>query len=124
MTTQNRGLDNLLILSLEKKYGEEVQKLYNYLTPGTPGLHQVREKDTALMLPKETQERYRSGIGMVLYLVKYSQPDIANSVRELSKVLHCSTNGAYKEMLLCIKYFLGSKSLGLKIWPVGNKSKP
>ena len=33
-----------LISNLEKKYGEEVQKLYNYLIPGTPGLHQVREK--------------------------------------------------------------------------------
>ena len=36
-----------LISSLKKKYGEEVQKLYNYLTPGTPGLHQVRGKETA-----------------------------------------------------------------------------
>ena len=79
---------------LEKKYGEEVQKLYNYLTPGTPGLHQVREEDTSLILSKERQERYHSGIGMLLYLVKHSRPDIANAVRELFKVLNCSTNGA------------------------------
>ena len=45
-----------LISNLEKKYGEEVRKLYNYLTPGTPGLHQVREKDTSLILSKERQE--------------------------------------------------------------------
>jgi hypothetical protein len=69
-----------LISNLEKKYGETVQKLYNYLTPGTPRLHQVRGKDTALILSKEKQERYRSGIGMLLYLVKHSQPDIANAV--------------------------------------------
>ena len=104
-----------LISNLENKFGEELQKLYNYLTPGTPGLHQVREKDTALTLPKERQDQYRSGIGMLLYLVKHSRPDIANSVRELSKVLDCSTDGAYKEMLRCIKYFLDSKSLRLKI---------
>ena len=61
---------------------------------------------------------------MLLYLVKHSRPDIANAVRELSKVLDCSTNGAYKEMLRCIKYVLDTKSLGLKIWPKGNKSKP
>ena len=102
-------------LNIEKKYGEEVRKLYNYLTPGTPGLNQVRGKDTALILSKEKQERYRSGIGMLLYLVKHSRPDIANAVRELSKVLDCSTNGAYKEMLRCIKYVLDTKSLGLKI---------
>ena len=61
---------------------------------------------------------------MLLYLVKHSRPDIANAVRELSKVLDCSNNGAYKEMLRCIKYVLDTKSLGLKIWPKGNKSGP
>ena len=61
---------------------------------------------------------------MLLYLVKHSRPDIAHAVRELSKVLDCSTNGAYKEMLRCIKYVLDTKSLGLKIWPIGNKSEP
>ena len=78
----------------------------------------------ALKLPKEKQEQYRSGIGMLLYLVKHSRPDITNSVQELSKVLDCSTDGAYKEMLRCIKNVVDSKSLGLKIWPVGNKREP
>ena len=52
-----RALREGLISNLEKKYGEEVRKLYQYLTPGprTPGLHQICEKDTALMLPMEKQ---------------------------------------------------------------------
>ena len=61
---------------------------------------------------------------MLLYLVKHSQPDIANAVQELSKVLNCSTEGAYKEMLRCIKYVLDSKTLGLKIWHIGDRSEP
>ena len=113
-----------LISNLEKRFGEEVSKSYAYLTPGTPGLHQVRETDKSLMLPLDKQERYRSGVGMLLYLVKHSRPDIANAVRELSKVLDCSTQGAYKEMLRCIKYVLDTKTLGLKMWPTEGVNQP
>ena len=33
----------------------------------------------------ERHTKYRSGVGMLLFLVKYSRPDISNSVREISK---------------------------------------
>jgi histone deacetylase 1/2 len=113
-----------LISNLEKKFGEETQMLHAYVTPGTPGLYQLREKDESLMLPMEQRERYRSGVGMLLYLVKHSRPDIANAVRELSKVLDCSTKGSYKEMLRCIKYVLDTRIFGLKIWPSGIAGEP
>ena len=67
---------------------------------------------------------YRSGVGMLLYLVKHSRPDIANCVRELSKVLHGSTEASYKEMLRVIKYVLDIKAMGLKIWPTLIKNEP
>ena len=35
----------------------------------------------------ETHAIYRSGVGMLLYLIKHSRPGIANVVQELSKVL-------------------------------------
>ena len=54
---------------------------------------------------------------MLLYLVKHSRPDIANPVRELSKVLDGATEEAFKEMLRVIKYVLDTKSWGLKIQP-------
>ena len=33
----------------------------------------------------EDQQDYQWGVGMLLYLVKYSCPDFANATRELSK---------------------------------------
>ena len=54
---------------------------------------------------------------MLLYLVKYSRPDIANAVRELSKVLDGSTEASFKEMLRVIKYVLDTKEMGLRIEP-------
>jgi hypothetical protein len=52
-----------------------------------------------------------------LYLVKHSRPDIANAVRELSKVLDCPTPRAMKEMKRIIKHVLDTTELGLKLEP-------
>jgi hypothetical protein len=61
---------------------------------------------------------------MLLYLVKHSRPDIANAVRQLSKVLDGSTEASYKEMLRVIKYVLDTKTLGLKFEPTMTKGEP
>ena len=108
-----------LIKKLETTFGDEVMKLMKYVTPGTPGRTQVREIDKTLCLAGEKQTRYRSGVGMLLYLTKHSRPDIANAVRELCKVLDGATIAAYKEMLRIIKYVLDSRHLGLRIEPQG-----
>ena len=34
---------------------------------------------------------FRSGVGLMLYLVKFSWPDLSNAVRELSKVMDGTT---------------------------------
>ena len=69
-----------------------------YKTPGTAHKIQVREKDESKCISKGEQSLFRSGVGMLLYLVKHSRPDIANSVRELSKVLDGATKEAFKEL--------------------------
>ncbi len=65
-------------------------------------------------LSKEKQSRYNSGVGVVLYLVKHSRPEISNSVRELSKVLDTSTETAYKEILRIINYVSETKTQDLE----------
>ena len=88
-----------------------------YKTPGTPHKIQVREKDKEKCISKEDQKLFRSGVGMLLYLVKHSRPDIANPVRELSKLLDGATKEAFKEIMRLIKYVLDTKGWGLKIEP-------
>ncbi len=46
---------------------------------------------------------------MLLWLVKHSRTDIANSVHELLKVLDSASNVSYKEMLRSIKFILDTK---------------
>ena len=71
-------------------------KLINVCTPimsDGPGSLVVRMTDNEKLkgrFPKEQQTQYCSGVGMLLYLVKFSRPDILNSVRKLTKAMDCA----------------------------------
>jgi hypothetical protein len=111
-----------LIKNLEKKYGKAVKSVQAYKTPGTPGQGIVRpdKGETSVLASPEDQTLYPSGVGMLLYLVKHSRPDIANVVRELSKVMDGATPAAIKEMKRVIKLVLDTRHYGLKIELVVN----
>ena len=47
-----------------------------------------------------------SGVGLLLYLVKSSRPDISNAVRELSKVMDRATPAHVKKLKRIIKSVL------------------
>ena len=69
------------------------------------------------MEPEDYRE-YSSGVGMLMYLVKHSRPDIANAARELSKLMDKPTPAAMKELYRVIKYVLDTASYGLKMDPI------
>ena len=54
-------------------------------------------------------------IDKLLYLMKYSHPNLANVTRELSKANDGANLAAYKELLCMVKYVLNMKNLGFKI---------
>jgi hypothetical protein len=54
---------------------------------------------------------------MLLFLSKHSRPDIANTVRELTKVLDGASPAAFKELKRVIKYVLDTENLALTIHP-------
>ena len=70
----------------------------SYTTPATPRFKIVMPTSELEAIEADMQSRYRSGVGMLLYLIKHSRPDIANVVRELSKCMDGATLAAYKEM--------------------------
>jgi hypothetical protein len=77
----------------------------------------VRPADKTEKIDGNLQSKYRSGVGMLLYLIKYSRPDLANVVRELSKCMDGANLAAYKEMLRVVKFVLDSKDYCLKLNP-------
>jgi hypothetical protein len=78
----------------------------------------VRPSDETEKIDGNLQSKYRSGVGMLLYLIKYSRPDLANVVRELSKCMDGANLAAYKEILRVIKFVLDTKDYCLKLNPV------
>jgi hypothetical protein len=58
---------------------------------------------------------YHAGVGTLLYLIKYSRPDISNVVRELAKCMDKATPAAFKEMKCVMRFIVGTKDYGLKI---------
>jgi hypothetical protein len=98
-----------LIDNLEKKFGEEVSGMQSYNTPGTPRFKIVKPTRELEVIKTNTQSRYRSAVGMLFYLIKYSRPDIGNAVRELSKCMDGATLAAHKEMLRVIRLVLDTE---------------
>ena len=78
-----------LIKKMEKKFGKLIGKNMGTLkTPGTPGMSNMKPRMDDDVVNNEMQMLFRSGTGMLLYLVKHSRPDITNSVRELTRLNH------------------------------------
>jgi hypothetical protein len=106
-----------LLKGLEKKFGDMVKSSQTYRTPGTPGKGVQRPKEGDERISPDQQSLYRSGVGMLLYLVKHSRPDISNAVRELSKSMDGASLAAFKELKRVTKFVLDTKTMGLKIHP-------
>ena len=57
----------------------------------------------------------------MLFLVKFSRPDISNSVRELAKVNDGATNENFKQMLRAVRFVLDTRKKVLRFKPKINK---
>lgn len=106
-----------LMKNLKSKFEGFVKSSKSVKTPGTPGFKSQKPMNDEEKLKPAEQKLYRSGIGMLNYLVKHSRPDLASPVRELSKTMDCATSFQLKELFRIIKHTLEHEFLGLKIAP-------
>ena len=89
-----------------------------------PKLLIIRPMEENEKTSTKDKQDYQSVVGMLLYLVKHSCPNLANATRELSKANDGANPAAYKKLLHVIKYVIDTKNLGLKIEPIGNSNQP
>jgi len=106
-----------MVKKIEKTFGKEVTNVQNYTTPGTPGFKLLKASEESEMIEDDLQSRFRTGVGQLMFLIKHLRPDLMSAVRELSKALGKATEAAYKELLRCVKFVLGTKLKGLKMSP-------
>jgi hypothetical protein len=102
-----------LIKNLEVKFGDEIANLSNYGAPGTTPFRVLSPSENVDKIDPNQQARDRSGVGMMLFIIRYSRPDLANGVRELSKYTDSASHAAYKEMLRVMTFVLGTKQFCL-----------
>lgn len=104
-----------LIKKLQREF--KVDHLFKYVTPGPPGEVVVRPDENDKLVSGEAQREYRKGVGMLLYLIKHSRPEISNAVRELAKVMDGATEAHMKNLFRTIKYVIDTKNVVLCLYP-------
>ena len=82
-------------------------------TPSTPAFKLTRVKKGEGVLTPEEQTLYRCGVGILLYLVKHTRPDLANATRELSKAMDIANYLHWRELLHVIVYALKTQERAL-----------
>jgi hypothetical protein len=69
------------------------------------------------LLDSASQTKYRSGVGKLLHLAKWSRVDVLNRVRELSRFMTSPRESHWKAMLRCMKYIVMTPERGLLLKP-------
>ena len=85
--------------------------------PSMPSFKLMRVKEGEGVLSPEEQTLYRCGVGILLYLVKHTKPDLANATRELSKAMDVANYLHWRELLRVIIYALKSQEKGIVLRP-------
>jgi hypothetical protein len=106
-----------LITKLEKMFHDKINKLQIYKTLAAPGEIIMKPQDESEKVDAATHSLFRSGVGMLLYLVKFSRPEISNAVRELAKVNDGPTKAHMKSLYRLIKYVVNTRHHGLVMEP-------
>jgi hypothetical protein len=65
----------------------------------------------------DSLSRFRSGLGILLYRIKYSRSEVPNVVQKLAKCMDGVTLAVYKEMLRVIRLILDTQWAFLKMEP-------
>ena len=86
-------------------------------TPSTPSFKLLRVKEGEGVLSPEEKTLYICGVGILLYLVKHTRPDLANATRELSKAMDAANYLHCKEFIQVIVYALKTQEMGIILVP-------
>ena len=108
----------VLIQSFRDEF--EIENLDTYETPGAPGKVLTPVENDGEAVDANTQTKYRSGVGKLLHLMRWSRPEVYNSVRDLSRHGHNCNVGHIKAMKRVMKYCWDTREMG---WVLNPKRK-
>jgi hypothetical protein len=85
-------------------------------TPAIPG-EVLHRGDPGSEISKSEHQKYRTGVGKLLHVMKWTRPDVLNAVRELSRFVSNPTEAHKKAMLRVMKYCVETPNRGLLLKP-------
>jgi hypothetical protein len=85
-------------------------------TPAVPG-DVLRKGNPGDEVPAALQATYRSGVGKLLHMMKWTRPETLNAVRELSRFMTGATMAHLQAMYRVMKYCLCTPHRGLVLKP-------
>ena len=88
-------------------------------TPAIPG-SVLRAGMAEEGISAKDQKTYHLGVGKLLFLMKWTWPDVLNSVMDLSRFMSCARPSHLMAMEWVMQYCLCSKDKGLKLQPSSN----
>lgn len=115
---RQRGLTKLtqpvLIQSLTDEF--EIPDGHSPRTPAEPNsaLPKIADEE---MMPGTLMTYYRSGVGKLIHLVRWSRPESWNAVRDLTRHMSKATGRHTTAMHRTMKYMIGTKEKGYYIKP-------
>ena len=88
----------------------------NPVTPAEPGttLPQAEADD---IVPKEKTTYYRKGIGKLLHMMRWSRPDVYNSVRDMSRHMSGVASVHIRAMHRTMKHVVTTENRGWQLKP-------
>jgi hypothetical protein len=105
----------VLLLSFEDEFDLPVENDKRNI-PAEAGQVMTRAEDGE-KVTLEVQSTYRSGVGKLLHMMRWSRPDVLNSIRELSKHMTAATLTHLKAMYRAMTYCMHTKNRGLTLKP-------
>jgi hypothetical protein len=85
-------------------------------TPAVPG-DVLRKGEPEDEVPHALQATYRSGVGKLLHMMKWTRPETLNAVRELSRFMSGATMAHVHAMYRVMKYCVCTPDRGLVLKP-------
>ena len=112
--------ENEKVKPMEESFEVTEIKLNNHDIPTRHGIHVTQPTRNEKEKLKKNQMRYRSEVGLLLYLLKHVRIDLFKSVRELVKVI----DGAMKEHeKMMIKMMIDTKDREMIMTKKKNETK-
>jgi hypothetical protein len=104
----------VMIQSFRDEFGAEIRKVQ---TPAESG--SILPKCKVSNLGQKAIKKFRSGVGKLLHMMRWSRPDILNAVRELSKHMKMPNMAHLKAMYRTMDYVVKTPKRGLTLKPTG-----